>query len=303
MTDQPRRPALAQGLSAYLLWGFVPLFWPLVGHVPAWEILGHRVLWSFVLTVGVLLVLRRRWAWLRTAVADWPRLTMAAVLIACNWGVFIWAVNAGHVAETSLGYFLNPLVNVGLGVLLFRERPGPAALAGVGLAAVEVLVIALAMSGTVWVSLALAFSFGLYAAVKKRLRLGALEGLAVESGLLAPVAVGYLVVVGGGAFTASARDAVLLVAGGAVTFVPLWLFARAAGRIPLGVLGMLQYVAPTISLILSVTWFRQQVPTDFWVGLAIIWVGTLLYLGVVLRRSRRTTTAVEPDPDRTPRDA
>ncbi len=291
MNETARRAALLQGFSAYVLWGLVVLFWPLLKQVPAWEILAHRIIWSFVLVVVVLLVLKRPWGWLRTVASDWTRLLPATILIAINWGVFIWAVNAGHVAETSLGYFLNPLISVALGILFFRERPGGAALLGVLLAAVGVAWIAVVMSGTVWVSLSLALSFGLYGAAKKRTRLGALEGLALESGLLTPVACGYLLWFGSGAFSSSGRDALLLIAGGVITAVPLWLFAKAAPHIPLGVLGMLQFIAPTMTLILSVTWFGQQVPWVFWAGLGLIWCGTALYLGGVLRSRRRARAA------------
>lgn len=293
MDQTPQRAALLQGFTSYLMWGFVVLFWPLLKQVPAGEILAHRIIWSFVLVALILVVLRRPWRWVLTVPADWARLLPATVLIAVNWGVFIWAVNAGHVAETSLGYFLNPLVNVGLGMLFFRERPGGGALLGVLLAAVGVISIALVMSATVWVSLVLAFSFGLYGAAKKQTHLGALEGLALESGLLTPVALAYLAVIGGGAFIASTRDAALLVAGGVITAAPLWLFAKAAPRIPLGVLGMLQFVAPTISLILSVTWFGQQVPWVFWIGLGLIWCGTAMYLAVMLRSRRRASGGAE----------
>jgi chloramphenicol-sensitive protein RarD len=293
VNETPRRAALLQGLSAYLLWGFVVLFWPLLKHVPAWEILAHRIVWSLVIVALALVVLRHPWSWLRQVRRDWARLVPATILIALNWGVFIWAVNAGHVAETSLGYFLNPLINVALGMLLFRERPGPGALVGVLLAAVGVAGIAVVMTGTVWISLVLGFSFGLYGAAKKRTRLGALEGLALESGLLTPVALAYLLFFGSGAFTSGVRDALLLVAGGFITAVPLWLFAKAAPHIPLGVLGMLQFIAPTISLILSVTWFGQRVPPVFWGGLALIWTGTLLYLTVMLRTRRRARASTE----------
>ncbi len=292
VNDGFRRTALVQGLSAYVLWGLVVLFWPLLKHVPAGEILAHRIIWSFVVVAVALVVLKRPWRWVRTVLSDWARLLPATVLIAVNWGVFIWAVNAGHVAETSLGYFLNPLINVALGMLFFRERPGPAALAGVLLAAIGVASIALVMTATVWVSLVLGFSFGLYGAAKKRTHLGALEGLALESGLLTPIAIGYLLWFGSGAFSGSVRDALLLFAGGVITAVPLWLFAKAAPRIPLGVLGMLQFVAPTMTLILSVTWFGQRVPWVFWLGLGLIWAGTALYLAVFLRARRRSRPPV-----------
>ncbi len=270
---------------SYVLWGVLVLFWAMLKSAGAWELLAHRIVWSFVFVVVCLLVLRRPWTWVRLARSLWPRLVLAAVLVAANWVTFIWAVNSNHVAETSLGYFLNPLLNVVLGAIFFRERPTPASLLGIGVAAVGVGVIGVAMTKTVWVALTLAATFGAYGVVKKRSPLGSLEGLAVESGLLAPLALAYLLWLGpGGTWGTTPTLTALLVASGPVTALPLWLFAIAAPRIPLGLLGMLQFVAPSITLILGVTVLGQTVPTLYWVGMGFVWAGLALYLGSVLRR-------------------
>ena len=170
---------MAQGLTTYILWGFTALYWPLIRQAGALELLANRVLWSLVLVVIMLVVLRRPWTWLKSLRFIWPRLLAASVFIALNWLTYIWAVNAGHVAEASLGYFLNPLLNVVLGMLIFRERLARQSLVGIGFAAIGVAVIAVVMTKTIWVALVLATSFAVYVVVKKRAVLGALEGLAV----------------------------------------------------------------------------------------------------------------------------
>lgn len=285
--DQPQRSAIVSGALAYVVWGFLVLYWPLVASAQPLEILAHRIVWSLVWVVACLLLLRRRWTWLRTLRSHWVRLLIASVLIGANWLTYIWAINNGHVAEASLGYYLNPLVNVTLGVLLFGERSAPAGWLGVGFAAVGVAIIAVAMSGTIWVALTLAFSFGFYGAAKKGSTLGALEGLFVESAVLFVPALAFLLSLGAhNRFGQGSRETVLLVLCGAVTALPLWLFASAAPRIPFGLIGMLQYVAPTISLILGVTWFGQRVPHVYWVGLALVWLGMALYLTSLFRRTR-----------------
>lgn len=286
-----RASAVGIGASAYVIWGFLTLYWPLVRSVPALEILSHRIVWSLLL-VGILLAVSRRgWGWLailRTR-AGALRMLGAAVFIALNWLTYIWAVNSGHVVEASLGYYLNPLVNVALGVFIFREHSSPATWLGFAIAAIGVALFGSEATGSVWVSLVLAFSFGIYGAIKKASPVSGLEGLAMESGILALPALVYLVVIqasGSGSFATSPRTTLLLALSGIVTATPLWLFALAAPRIPLGVLGMLQYIAPTITLILAVAHFHEHVDARQWLGLALVWVGSLLYLVVTLRRTR-----------------
>ncbi|MBI4899298.1 MAG: EamA family transporter RarD [Actinobacteria bacterium] len=280
--------ATLQGFVVYVLWGFTALYWPLIKQAGALELLAHRVVWSFVLVAVLLLVLRRPWAWVKSIRYTWPRLLTAAVLIALNWLTYIWAVNAGHVAEASLGYFLNPLVNVVLGMLIFHERPARQSLIGIAFAAIGVAVIAFVMAKTVWVALVLAVTFGVYGVAKKRAVLGALEGLTVESGVLLPIALGYLLFLGpAGHFGTGLGPTLLLIGAGIVTAVPLWIFAVVAPRIPLSTLGMLQFVSPTLQLLTGLFVLGQHVPPLYFAGLALVWVGLGVYLAGSLRNARR----------------
>ncbi len=288
--------ATLQGFVVYVLWGFTALYWPLIKQAGALELLANRVVWSFVLVVVLLLVLRRPWAWVRTLRYTWPRLLAAAVLIALNWLTYIWAVNAGHVAEASLGYFLNPLVNVVLGMAIFHERPTRQSLLGILFAALGVGVIAFVMAKTVWVAIVLALTFGVYGVVKKRAVLGALEGLAVESGVLVPIAVGYLLVLGpAGHLGTGVGPTLLLIGAGIVTAVPLWIFAIVAPRIPLSTLGMLQFVSPTLQLLTGLFVLGQQVPPLYFAGLALVWIGLGVYLAGSLRNTRRAALVAGED--------
>lgn len=278
-----RSQGLAAGVAAYAIWGFFPLLFPLLKPAGPLEILAHRVVWSLAAVALVLVALRRDWGWLAASLRG-PRLgrmVAASGLIGVNWLTFIWAVNNNHVVEASLGYFINPLLNIVLGVLLFRERLTRGGLVGTLLAFGGVVVIAWDSWRGLWVSLALALSFGLYAAVKKSARLPALQGLLVESGLLAPLALPYLVflgVTGVGAFGTTPAASGLLVLAGVLTAVPLWLFAIAAPRLPLGVVGILQYLGPTIQFLLGITVFGQVVSPSYWAGLVLVWSGSAVYL-------------------------
>jgi len=282
------RRATAQGLTTYILWGFTALYWPLIKQAGALELLANRVVWSLVLVIVMLLVLKRPWGWLKTLRFIWPRLLAASVFIALNWLTYIWAVNAGHVAEASLGYFLNPLLNVVLGMIVFGERPSRQSLVGIGFAAVGVAVIAVVMTKTIWVALVLATSFAVYGVFKKRAVLGALEGLAVESGVLTPIALGYILWLGPSQHLGTGVGPTLLLIGaGVITAGPLWLFAIAAPRIPLGTLGMMQFISPTIQLLTGIFVLGQRVPPLYWVGLGLVWVGLGFYLTGSLRNTRR----------------
>lgn len=289
--------ATAQGLITYILWGFTALYWPLIKQAGAPELLANRVLWSLVLVVVLLLVLRRSWTWVKSLRYLWPRLLAASVFIALNWLTYIWAVNNGHVAEASLGYFLNPLLNVILGMIVFGERPARQSLVGIGFAAIGVAVIAVVMTKTIWVALVLATSFAIYGVLKKRAVLGALEGLAVESGVLVPVALGYLIWLGPSQHLGTGVGPTLLLIGaGVITAGPLYLFALAAPHIPLGTLGMMQFISPTIQLLTGIFVLHQQVPPLYFVGLALVWVGLGFYLTGSLRSMRRAALVSElPD--------
>ena len=279
--------ALVTGLSCYLLWGVFPLFWPLLSVASAVEVLAHRMIWSFTSALVILLVTRHSWGWLRDlTVRRWLLLAAAAVVISFNWGAFIYAVNSGHVVESSLGYFINPLVSMLFGRLFFGERFDARSRVGIVLAFVGVLVIAFDSWRTLWISLVLAFSFGIYGVLKKSIPIPALPGLLIESGImLVPslVFVGWLESRGQGHFTAP-NMWWLFMAGGLITMIPLWLFAYSARGLPLSTVGVMQYIAPTMQFLLGVLFFRQQVSAEYWTGLVVVWTGCLVYASGLLTK-------------------
>lgn len=281
------------GLAAYVTWGLLPLYWKALAHVPAMEILANRIVWSLLLMVG-LLALGNTWGWLRALGHRETILTYsaAALLLAINWFVYIWAVNDGHVVETSLGYFINPLVNVMLGVLLFRETLRPLQWMAVGIAALGVLYLTFNYGALPWIALTLAFSFGFYGVLKKRAALPALQGLALETTMLFPIAAGYLLwlaAMGTSAFIAASPATVLLLIGaGVATAFPLLNFGAAAQRIPLSLLGFLQYLAPTLQLLIGVLIYREAFPLSRLIGFALVWVALIIFSadGVLTYRRR-----------------
>src|SRR4051794_20940040 len=267
---------MASGLTAYSLWGLFPLYFPLLEPAGGLEIVAHRVLWS-LLFVGILLTVLRKWAQVRALVTDRRRLLVllgAAVLIAANWLVFVYGVNSGHVVETSLGYFINPLVSVLLGVVFFAERLRALQWVAVGTAAVAVLVLTVDYGRPPWIALALALSFGTYGLMKKLVRVDAAPGLFVETALVALPAAAGLVVLharGEGHFGAAGTGHALLLAGsGIATAVPLLLFAAAARRIPLSTVGLLQYVTPLMQLSIGVFVDDEPMPAARLVGFSIV---------------------------------
>jgi chloramphenicol-sensitive protein RarD len=245
-------------LAAFLFWGGVPVYFKAVGQVPAPEILAHRIVWSVVL-LAALVTLTRHWPTVARALAERRTrllLGLSTLIVSVNWLVFIWAISAGRVLETSLGYYINPLVNVVLGVVVLRERIGPWRGLAVGLAAVGVLNLAVRAEGLPWVSLTLALTFGLYGLIRKTVRIEAVDGLLVETALLLPLALAYLVylaAVGTGAFGALGPGTdVLLLLAGAVTAAPLIWFTSAARRLDYSTVGFFQYIAPSFQFLLAV---------------------------------------------------
>jgi chloramphenicol-sensitive protein RarD len=280
------------GLAAYLMWGLFPLFFPLLKPATAVEILAHRVLWTLVFVVGALLV-RRRWAWLRAIVRDRRRLiilAIASVVIAVNWGVYIWAVNHGHVVEAALGYYINPLVTVLLGVVLLHERLRPWQWTAVAVASCAVVVLTVDLGRPPWIALVLAFSFATYGLMKNQVRMPALESLGVETALLAVPAALVLahlkasgqLVFGG----PQVHVTVLLVSVGAVTAVPLLLFAAAASRIPLSTMGLLQYVTPTLQFVIGLWVVHETMSAGRWVGFVMVWLALAVFSVDSLRAAR-----------------
>jgi chloramphenicol-sensitive protein RarD len=270
-------------LGAYLLWGIFPIYWKWLHGVPALQLLGHRIVWSFLLLGSILLVTRQvRNLW---GAAFQPGILrtylLAAVLIGINWLTYIWAINAGFLIESSLGYFINPLFSVLLGVVFLRERLRPWQWLPLLIAAAGVIYLTTAYGRLPWIALTLAISFGLYGLVKKQAPLGPLQGLTLETGLLFLPAVGYLVFVGltgSGAFLgAGLRPSLLMVAAGAVTTLPLLLFASGVTRIPLTMVGFLQYINPCMQFLLGVLLYREHFDSSRLVGFGLVWLALVLF--------------------------
>lgn len=299
MTDRTEhRKGVALGVAAYVMWGAFPLYWPLLEPAGAFEILAHRLIWSLVV-MAVLVVVMRRTAQLRTLVRT-PRtlalLAVAGVTVSINWTGYIWGVNHGYVVETSLGYFINPLVTVLMGVLILRERMRPLQWAAVGIGLVAVLVLAVDYGRPPWIALLLAFSFGTYGLVKKKANAGAVESLALETAVVAPIAlvyVAWLGATGAGHFTSEGLGhTALFVSAGLVTAIPLICFGGAAIRVPLVVLGLLQYLAPILQFALGVLYFHEDMPAGRWVGFGLVWVALAVFTYETIRHRRsqlRTT--------------
>lgn len=270
-------------VGAYVLWGLFPLYWKLLADVPALQLLGHRVIWSFLLLIFIVLA-GGQWTALRTALRDGRTLAIyaaAAVLLGANWTLYVWGVNSERIVETSLGYFINPLVSVLFGVVFLRERLRPWQWLPVGLAASGVIYLTAAYGSLPWLALALAGSFGLYGLVKKLAPLGALHGLTVETGVLFLPCLAFLLwaqAAGFGAFGRLGLRADLLMAGaGVVTTVPLLLFASAARQIPLSLVGLLQYIAPTMQFLLGVLVYHEPFTPQRAIGFAIVWLALVIF--------------------------
>lgn len=278
-----RRAGLIFGLGAYLLWGVMPLYFKALADIAASEIVAHRIVWSLVLLVALVLV-RRRWSAVRAALADRRvalTLTVTALLIGANWLIYIYAVVAGHVLEGSLGYYLNPLVNVLMGTLLLKERLTRLQVFATLLAAAGVAVLAAGAGSALWISLGLAATFATYGYLRKVAPVDSLEGLTVETMLLAPLALGWIVWLyadGQSGFGAVGLTTdLLLVLGGAVTAIPLLLFTAAARRLPYSTLGFLQYVAPSLQFLLAVLVFGEALTPAHIVCFAAIWTALAIF--------------------------
>ncbi|MEF2527781.1 MULTISPECIES: EamA family transporter RarD [Streptomyces] len=290
--ENEQRTGLLYGFGAYGMWGLVPLFWPLLKPAGAVEILAHRMVWSLAV-VGVLLLALRRWGWIRE-LARQPRklglTALAASVISVNWGLYIWAVNNGAVVESSLGYFINPLVTIAIGVLLLGERLRRAQWAAVGIGFAAVVVLAVGYGRPPWISLVLAFSFAAYGLIKKKLNMGGVESLAAETALLFPPALAYLVwlgLQGQAAFGSEGlAHSALLASTGLVTAVPLVFFGAAAIRVPLSTLGLLQYLAPVFQFALGVLYFHEAMPTERWIGFSLVWAALAVLTWDALRTAR-----------------
>jgi chloramphenicol-sensitive protein RarD len=294
------KKGILSGIGAYLIWGFMPIWLKQIQSVPALQILAHRIVWSLVLLVLIILLRRQLSELLRAAQSTKILLiyTTAATLLAANWLTYIYAVNSNHIVESSLGYFINPLVNVLLGVVVFRERLRPWQWLPVGIATVGVTYLTIDYGRLPWIALVLAVTFALYAVVKKAAPLGPLRGLAIETAILVLPAMVYLAGVelnGSGHFTnyGLQQDALLAFAG-VITSIPLLLFGTAARSIPLSMVGLLQYIAPTCQFLLGVLVYREPFTASRLIGFAIIWAALAIFWGEGFITSRRNSAAVKP---------
>lgn len=303
-SDEERRGTLA-GLACYAFWGLCPLYWKLLDHVNPFEVIAHRIIWCWVLVVALCLFFKMTWTPMLASKRAWGHLAPAAVLITINWSLYIYAVVSGHVVDTALGYYINPLVTILLGTLFFKERLTPLQTAAVGLCLAGVGYFLVDHGELPWISLALAVSFGLYGAVKKHGCYPAIPALAMENTLTVPFAmIGALalaVFTGDHAFldTSSAEGlttTALLVGAGAVTAIPLVLFATAANNVPLSLMGFIQYVSPTCALILGVFVFGEPFTFAHAVCFGCIWAGLALVGIDSLRRERARRSHVQPNP-------
>jgi chloramphenicol-sensitive protein RarD len=290
-----QRRGFLLGFAAYVLWGLFPLYWKLLDSSGAVELLSHRILWSLV-TVALLVVVRRRSRQLRMIIADprrrWP-LMAGAILISVNWGAYIWGVNHGRVIETSLGYFITPLFTVLLGVFVLHERLRGAQWMALAIGLLAVAGLTIENGRPPWVAIALTFSFGFYGLAKKKAGAGAIEGMALESGTVAPLALVAVAVLAfqdnstvthhGGGYLA------LALLSGPVTAVPLLLFGAAATRVSMTTLGLLNYIAPIMQFVVGVLVFHEHMAPMRWAGFGLIWAALVILTGDSLTQRRRTS--------------
>ncbi len=287
-----RSLGLLFGVSAYTLWGLFPIYWPLLKPANPLEIVSHRAVWTLVFCFIILALTKT----LKSTLALLKRpkivagLFLSSILISINWIIYIYAANTGHVIEASLGYFINPLVVIATGVIVLKEKMRPLQWSAVGIATIGVAVLTIDYGRLPWIALGLALSWGSYGLVKKQLGLGALEGLSIETLLSSGFYLGYLIWLGNrgeGQFSHSLTLTLLLIGGGAVTAIPLLLFNGSTNRLPLTLVGLLQYITPTIQFCIGVWYYHEDMPAARWAGFLIIWVA-LMSLALDLTRSSRT---------------
>ncbi len=277
------KKGILYGIGAYVCWGFFPIYWKSLHQVPATQLIGHRILWSFLLLIAVILFTGQWGEFRKTINSKVIRIySIAAVLIGINWLVYVWAVNANYIVETSLGYFINPLLSVLLGVIFLKERLRIAQWIPVILASLGVAYLSYVYGRLPYIALTLSVSFGLYGLVKKISPLGPLHGLTIETGILCLPALFYLIFVQSnstGAFLHTGLTSDLLMIGaGLVTTIPLLMFATAARLIPLWVVGLLQYIAPTLQFIIGVFIYKEPFSHEQLIGFSIVWIALIIFL-------------------------
>jgi len=291
---------ILSAVGAYLLWGILPVYWKLIDTIPAIETLGHRMVWSLVFVVAILTV-QRRWEWVR-AVRNQPRkyliFLLSAVILACNWFTYIYAMNTGNIVEASLGYFINPLVSVLLGVIFLRERLRPWQIVAVSIAGIGVFYLTFQYGDFPWIALTLALTFGFYGLIRKTAPLGSLTGLTVEMSILFLPALIFLFSLdwtGTAAFGHSDHMTTFLLAlTGVATAMPLLLFAYGAKRVMLSTIGILQYIAPSLQFFLGVVIYKEPFTTTRLIGFLFIWTALAIYTldRIVYQRSRKKVESV-----------
>jgi chloramphenicol-sensitive protein RarD len=287
-----RSLGLLFGVSAYTLWGLFPIYWPLLKPANPLEIVSHRAVWTLVFCFIILALTKTLKSTL--SLLKHPKIVaglfLSSILISINWIIYIYAANNEHVIEASLGYYINPIVVIATGVIVLKEKMRPLQWLAVGIATLGVAVLTIDYGRLPWIALGLAFSWGSYGLVKKQLGLGALEGLSIETLLSSGFYLGYLIWLGNsgeGYFTYSLTLTLLLIGGGAVTAIPLLLFNGSTNRLPLTLVGLLQYITPTIQFCIGVWYYHEDMPTARWVGFFIIWVA-LMSLAIDLVKSGRS---------------
>lgn len=298
MTSVPeQRRGVGYGVAAYGLWGLMPLYFPLLKPAGAVEILAHRMVWSLVFVLLILAV-RRHWSWLPELLQTPRRLALlgvAAAAIAGNWGTYVWGVNNGHVVEVSLGYFINPLLTVLLGVVVLRERLRPLQWGAVVVAAAAVCVLTFDYGHPPWIALILSGCFAVYGFMKKRADVETTESLAVETGFQFLPALMFLLLLetsgAGTSLSVSPGHSLLLVSAGVVTAVPLLFFGAAAIRMPLSLIGLLQYLTPVLQFLIGVLIYREAMPPGRWAGFALVWLALTLLTVDGFRMGLRARTA------------
>jgi len=285
------------GFSSYIIWGLFPLYWPLLEPANPLEIVSHRAVWTLVFCLIVLALSKQ----IRTTLVvmknpkTMAALLLSTILVSINWITYIWAVNNGHVVEAALGYYINPLIIIAFGVILLREKMRPLQWVAVGIAAVGVLVLTIDYGRLPWVAISLALSWGSYGLVKKKLNLGALEGLAIETLISFIPYVGYLIFLGNqgtGQFGHDPLLTILLISAGAVTAIPLLLFNGSTTRLPYSTIGLLQYITPTIQFSIGVWLRHEDMPTARWIGFIVIWFALAALATDLVRSSRAVDNRV-----------
>lgn len=294
------KKGILYGIGAYILWGFFPIYWKFLREVPALQVIGHRIGWSFIVLI-IYILATKQWRDFRNMAFNAKTIGMyavAGVLLSINWLVYVWGVNAGFVVETSLGYFINPLLSVLMGVIFLREKLRLTQWLPVIIAAIGVVYLTFVYGHLPWIALSLAFSFGIYGLVKKLAPLGSLYGLTLETAIVFPIALIYLIFVqvdGTGGFLHNGLQVdLLLIGAGIVTTIPLLMFASAAKEIPLSMIGILQYIAPTLQFLIGIFLYKEPFDHAHFIGFGIVWVALIIFWVENFIAHR---TSVEPIPE------